>query len=309
MKKHCWNLVLVDVRKPRGARSVRISGLLIALCVTVVVIGLAGFGHLAYRGASYAFAVYSAVGQNRENNKLKTQIDNLERFVAKKTDGIVEFAAFEDSARLKYGMEAISGDVRKAGVGGFPSIEDMHYSSMKDPLIIRAEALRMQVTALNHQTELQEATFSQVSRHAQRTHNYLAKRPAIWPTQGRMTSPFGYRHHPLGGGRRMHEGIDIANSVWTPIHATADGRVRETSSGTHFGNMVKIDHGEDYMTLYAHMIRYAVTAGQPIKRGDLVGYMGSTGKSTGNHLHYEVRHRGRLVNPLHFIIPEEQIVD
>jgi murein DD-endopeptidase MepM/ murein hydrolase activator NlpD len=209
-------------------------------------------------------------------------------------------------------MEAISSDVRKAGVGGFPSREDILYSSMmNDPLIVKAESLRMQVSALNHQAELHESTFYQVSKHAQKVHSNLAKRPAIWPATGRLTSTFGYRYHPFNGLRLMHEGLDIANNIWTPIYATADGQVKEVSSWTHFGNMVKISHDSngEYVTLYEKKKKAAVTQGQAIKRGDVIGYMGNTGRSTGPHLHYEVHRNGRPINPLQFIVPEEQIVD
>jgi murein DD-endopeptidase MepM/ murein hydrolase activator NlpD len=109
----------------------------------------------------------------------------------------------------------------------------------------------------------------------------------------------------------MHEGLDIANSVWTPIYATADGQVKEVSSISHFGNMVRISHdsNDEYITLYAHMQKAAVTQGQAIKRGDVIGYMGSSGRSTGPHLHYEVHHNGRPVDPMRFIVPIDQIVD
>jgi murein DD-endopeptidase MepM/ murein hydrolase activator NlpD len=303
-------LIFADTRESKGVRSFGIPVPLIIALVVAALVGLAGFGRIVYLGSSYALAVYNAAEQRRENNRLKIKIESLDRFVKQETDAISVLAEYEDNARLKYGMEAISGDVRKAGVGGFPSREDILYSSMADPLIMKAEALRLQVSSLNHQAELQESTFSQVTESVHRVHSNLAKRPSIWPAHGRLTSTFGYRYHPFTGLRLMHEGIDIANDIWTPIYATADGVVIEVSMGTHFGNMARISHNNGkYITLYAHMQKTAVIQGQFVKRGDVIGYMGNTGRSTGSHLHYEIRRDGRLVNPMAYIVAVDQIVD
>jgi murein DD-endopeptidase MepM/ murein hydrolase activator NlpD len=288
------------------------SAFLIGVCAAAAVIGLAGFGRLVYVGVTYAVAAYDAAEQHRENGRLRDQVENLERFVGQKADNINRLTDYEDNARLKYGMPAISSDVRKAGVGGYPSSDDILYASMLDPISVKAESLRMQVSSLNHQAELQESTFLQVSRHAQRVQGSLTKRPATWPATGRLTSTFGYRYHPFNGLRLMHEGIDIANNLWTPIHATADGQVKEASMSAGFGNVVKITHNTyegEYITVYAHMQKSAVVQGQAVKRGDVIGYMGNTGRSTGTHLHYEVHKGGRPINPMEFIVPADQIVD
>jgi murein DD-endopeptidase MepM/ murein hydrolase activator NlpD len=310
MHKRKWNLIFAGSRDSRDARALGVPRPLVAVLVLIALVGLAGFGRVVYLGLGYAYAVYNVAEQRRDNERLKGKIESLERFVKQETDVILRLAAFEDSARMKYGLEAISSDVRKAGVGGFPSREDILYSEMTDPLIVMAEALRLQASALSHQAELQESTFSQVTAAVRKVHGDLAQRPSIWPTNGRLTSTFGFRYHPFSGLRLMHEGIDIANNPWTPIYATADGQVKEVSSWTHFGNMVKISHNNGrYITLYAHMQKAAVTAGQFVKRGDVIGYMGSTGRSTGPHLHYEVHREGRPVDPMQFIVAVDQIVD
>lgn len=121
-----------------------------------------------------------------------------------------------------------------------------------------------------------------------------ASTPSIWPTSGDVSSPYGLRW----GGSDFHPGMDIANDVGTPIVATADGVV--TTAGYNsggYGNMVDIDHGNGYTTRYGHMSSVVVSAGQTVKRGQIIGYMGSTGFSTGPHLHYEIRVHGELVNP------------
>jgi len=121
--------------------------------------------------------------------------------------------------------------------------------------------------------------------------------PSIWPTSGRITSSYGYRLSPFGYGRQFHSGIDIGASRGTPIYATADGKVTFAGYQGGYGYVVFISHGYGYSTVYAHMSKIAARAGQSVQRGDVIGYVGSSGRSTGPHLHYEVRVNGSTVNP------------
>ena len=126
----------------------------------------------------------------------------------------------------------------------------------------------------------------------------IAVTPSIWPATGDVSSPYGLRW----GGTDFHPGIDIANDAGTPIIATADGIV--TAAGWNsggYGNMVDIDHGNGLMTRYGHAQRVVVTTGQQVKRGQVIAYMGSTGFSTGPHVHYEVRVNGKPVNPSSYL--------
>ena len=126
--------------------------------------------------------------------------------------------------------------------------------------------------------------------------------PSIQPIANfTFTSAYGVRSDPFRGAAAMHAGIDLASPAGTPIYATADGVIDRAEWFGGYGNMVEIDHGKGIATRYGHMSRIAATAGQRVKRGDLIGYVGSTGRSTGNHLHYEVRIDGRAVNPLPFL--------
>lgn len=121
--------------------------------------------------------------------------------------------------------------------------------------------------------------------------------PSIWPTSGRITSSYGYRISPFGYSRQFHSGIDIGASRGTPIYATADGSVRFCGYQSGYGYVVHLSHGYGYTTVYAHMSKIAARSGQSVQRGDLIGYVGSSGRSTGPHLHYEVRVNGNTVNP------------
>ncbi|GGE02729.1 hypothetical protein GCM10011515_22950 [Tsuneonella deserti] len=118
---------------------------------------------------------------------------------------------------------------------------------------------------------------------------------------GSTSSGYGMRTHPVLGGMRAHKGIDLAAPVGTPVYATADGKVERADWFSSYGLYVAIEHGSDLETRYAHMSRLAVAAGQHVNKGDIIGYVGTTGRSTGPHLHYEVRVSGEAVNPIPYM--------
>ncbi|MDZ7588973.1 MAG: M23 family metallopeptidase [Parasphingorhabdus sp.] len=123
-----------------------------------------------------------------------------------------------------------------------------------------------------------------------------------------LTSNFGVRSDPFGGGRRAHKGLDMAGPVGTPIYATADGIVGRAQWVSGYGNFIEINHGNEIQTRYGHMSKLNVAANQRVKSGDLIGFMGSTGRSTGSHLHYEVRIAGEAVNPVPFMQSNDFLV-
>ena len=131
----------------------------------------------------------------------------------------------------------------------------------------------------------------------------MAATPSIWPTSGDVTSRFGSRNSPWGdGGSDWHPGIDIANNMGTPIFATADGEVVGSGWSDGYGNLVQINHGNGLSTFYGHNSQIIVRVGQVVKKGQVISYMGSTGNSTGPHVHYEVRINGTVVNPESFLV-------
>ncbi len=126
--------------------------------------------------------------------------------------------------------------------------------------------------------------------------------PSRMPVEGvRLTSDFGMRTHPVLGGRRGHKGVDLAGPVGTPVLATADGVVSKAEWFSSYGLYISLEHGAEIQTRYAHMSRLNVYSGQRIRKGDVIGYIGSTGRSTGPHLHYEVRIAGVAVNPVPYL--------
>lgn len=128
-----------------------------------------------------------------------------------------------------------------------------------------------------------------------------ATRPSIWPTMGDVTSQFGWRNSPNDGSNDYHPGVDIANNVGTPVVATGDGKVIVSGRASGYGNLIEIDHGNGITTFYGHNSQLIVQVGQMVKKGQMIAYMGSTGNSTGPHVHYEIRVNGTPVNPANFL--------
>jgi murein DD-endopeptidase MepM/ murein hydrolase activator NlpD len=125
--------------------------------------------------------------------------------------------------------------------------------------------------------------------------------PSLWPVNGWITSTMGYRQDPITGDSDFHPGLDIAGDRGEPVHVTAAGTVRESGYQTGYGNIVTIDHGFGLQTRYGHLLSYSVKPGDTVKRGDVIGRVGATGRATGYHLHYEVLANGRLLNPLQLL--------
>ena len=129
-----------------------------------------------------------------------------------------------------------------------------------------------------------------------------AATPSIWPTHGWLSSSMGNRADPFTGERDFHPGLDISADKGDPIYSTADGKVTHAASAGNYGNLVILDHGYGIETRYGHMSAFKVTVGQAVKRGDLLGLVGATGRATSSHLHYEVRANGRILNPLQLLL-------
>ena len=147
-----------------------------------------------------------------------------------------------------------------------------------------------------------ESRLSSVRSNVDKRNALAAATPSIWPAHGWLSSRVGTRQDPITGARDFHDGLDISADNGTPVYATADGTVRAAGREGGYGNLVVVDHEYGLETRYGHLSRFMVKPGAKVKRGDVVGLIGSTGRSTGAHLHYEVRVNGRLLNPLQLLL-------
>ena len=141
-----------------------------------------------------------------------------------------------------------------------------------------------------------------VRRKVEKRESLMNATPSIWPVHGWLSAGYGMRSDPFDGDRDFHPGLDISADKGTPIFATAAGKVELAAPSGDYGNLVVVDHGYGLVTRYGHLSKFAVWQGQEIKRGDIIGYVGSTGRATGPHLHYEVLANGKLMNPLQLLV-------
>ena len=237
------------------------------------------------------------------------EIDNLKLHYAilnKKIDELNTVAdALEERDnniyRTYFNTAPISDEERKAGFktkNRYAELEGFDNSEL-------VKNTTQHVDILSKELAIQSKSLDEILKLAKAKDNLLSAIPAIQPVKNenlrRMASGFGYRSDPFTKARKMHEGMDFTAKTGTPIYATGDGVVaRADNSASGFGNHIVIRHGYGYETLYAHLSKYKARAGQRVKRGDIIGYIGSTGRSEGPHLHYEVHKDGKVVNPLNF---------
>ena len=147
-----------------------------------------------------------------------------------------------------------------------------------------------------------ESRLQTVRSNVDKRNSLAAATPSIWPTHGWLSSSMGNRADPLTGEKDFHPGLDISADKGDPVYATADGKVSSAAMAGNYGNLVVIDHGFGIETRYGHLSAFKVHDGQVVKRGDLLGLVGMTGRTTGAHLHYEVRANGRILNPLQLLL-------
>ena len=253
-----------------------------------------------------------------KEKRLKSEIENLVLqydILSKKMiqiDLVLDDIQHRDDNiyRVIFEADPIPSSIRKAGFGGVNRYKDIRNFSNAELVIEAAK----KADKLSKQLYIQSKSFDEVIDLAKNKADMLASIPAIQPIAnkdlGRVASGYGYRIHPIYKTRKLHTGMDFTAPQGTPIYATGDGKIAKVRrSRRGYGNHVIVDHGYGYQTLYAHMTKYIVYRGQKVKRGEIIGYVGSTGTSVAPHLHYEVIKNKRKINPVNYyyndLSPEE----
>lgn len=270
-----------------------------AVCIAVVILAGALF--------NYRYTINTANAEKAELERLRqtngSQVQQIED-LAKKTAGLQ--ADMERLNALDAELRRIvnNEDTTAASRSGLnrPPVPGGTHGGQGGPVMTTdIVALERMVSQLQQGVQAREESLRELKEELVAKQTRMAATPSIWPTQGEVTSRFGWRSSPWGGGSDYHPGIDIANSEGTPIVATADGEVVQSEWFGGYGKMVQIDHGNGIATVYGHNSQLLVRSGQRVKRGEVIAYMGNTGYSTGSHVHYEVRVNGTAVNPSSFL--------
>ena len=240
--------------------------------------------------------------QARELETMKLNYNLLNRKIALMEEGLSAIEERDNNLyRVYFNSAAISNEERRAGLGSVNRYKDLEDFNNSDLIINSSKKVDEIMKAL----AIQSVSLDEVTKLAKQKAVLLKAIPAIQPVKNEelkhMASGFGYRSDPFTKIRKFHKGMDFSAKTGTPIYATGDGNVvKADGSLSGYGNHIEISHGYGYLTLYAHLSKYKVKAGQKVKRGDIIGYVGSTGRSEAPHLHYEVHKNGEVVNPLNF---------
>ncbi len=219
--------------------------------------------------------------------ELATQVSSLQSAI----DDLSQQAELDPAARQA--MARLPASIRSRAMGGGIS---------GSPLAVRRESPESTFGVLKDLLGVLEDRLTTVRKGVEGRQALAAALPSLWPlSSGWLTSNYGSRKDPLTGEADFHAGLDISADRGVPVHATADGTVQLASYSGNYGNCIEVAHGFGIATRFGHLSSYAVRVGQRIKRGDVIGYVGATGRTTGPHLHYEILLNGQPINPLKFL--------
>ena len=238
----------------------------------------------------------------QENTVLNQRIQDISSGVANLRTHLNRLDERERMLRMLANLPQLDTETRLMGVGDDYEPED-HQNELMTQALRMGMDVQSNVETLLRQADLQRASFDRIESEFSDNIEYRDHLPSIWPvarTQCYISSGFGYRVDPFNGRRRIHKGVDLAGQTGTPVVATANGVVTTVYRGRYIGLEVKIDHGNGYVTQYGHLNAARVRVGQTVSRGQQIGDLGSTGRSTGPHVHYGVFINGRAVNPLDY---------
>ncbi len=295
--------VMIVPHNRKRIREITISQrTIIVAAVSLVMVALIGVGYaVGFHIRSHQRAELQNL--RAENQQLSTRIHEMAGSVVTLKTQMGEIERREEMLRVLANLPRMDTETRMMGIGG--PYED----SMIDQIGPLSQAARLgmdvhaSVEQLLRQAQFQRQSFQNLEQAFRDSLEFRDHLPSIWPvppSQVYISSSFGYRLDPYTGRRRMHKGVDLAGRTGTPIVATANGIVRRATSGRYIGLVVQIDHLYGYNTVYGHMSKTLVKEGQHVTRGQIIGEMGNTGRSTGPHLHYSVVHNGHAVDPLNY---------
>ena len=254
-------------------------------------------------GANPNLTIYSL---KRENEELKKEIKRLAESYNEISADIDSISLMNEQLRVTANLQPISDDEKLLGTGGS---EDISFSSLniRD---FEITGLLKSADEMINTVKFEKSQSKEIASKLSLNQKLFTSIPALKPTIGTYSiHGFGMRKHPILGIRKFHRGIDINCNWGTPVHSPGDGRVASVQRQSGFGLVIEIDHGFGYSTIYAHLSKALVKRGEKIKRGQVIAKSGNSGLSSGPHLHYEVHHNGKALDPIDFFFDEYTFFD
>lgn len=284
---------IVIIYSRAGIKSLQVNRSLItaALCILVFLFtaSLVGYWQLGRIGYD-AFAKWNV---SRKHADLLSKLDMVRIDVSKFNSELRKTFRSNDRVRAIFGIKAINNEERMVGIGGKEI----------------ATGLDLQLLRIDKQMEFELWNLKNTYSRVYGKLSLYEHTPLIVPVFGRISSRFGVRVHPVLEKSLFHKGIDIANTVGTYVYATADGKVKKVEYDNVSGKYIVINHGYGYSTMFAHLNDVFVRRGERVERFQPIATLGNTGRTTGPHLHYEVRIKNQAVNPENFFMPNDFVVD
>lgn len=307
MRKHYTVLVIDDKGSP--VRETLISKRLIWMVSLMAIITVSAIGFGAYQ---YSRLYRNAAENVQIRNQLteqqlsleaqRRQINSFAQNINELKSNLVNLSQFEQKIRILANLEHKKDQASLFSVGGSMPDDLETNGSLKEDHDRLMRQMHEQIGQINQGAVVQQQSFETLLTSLKDKRNLLAATPSLRPTTGWISSDFGYRVSPFTGRREFHKGLDIANREGTPIIAPADGVITYADNRWLIGNMITIDHGYGMLTRFGHLEKILKKKGDRVKRGETIAMMGNTGRSTGPHLHYEVRLNGVPVDPMKYIL-------
>ncbi len=283
-------------------RQLKIPKVLFILSFILLLMAVAGFAYVIQDYLIIKKQMPDLVALKKANQEKDVQLISLARRINRMSENMVESKTFVNQLRVMVNLEPNEDNTQFLGVGGSDP-------TFLDPKSVRDQGHRKLVRMMHQSlddldTEIvaQTKDMTDLTQYLKTQKSMMARTPSIWPTRGWISSRFGYRISPFTNKKEFHRGLDICTRIGSPIVAPADGIVSRVGKDYGYGNIVTLSHNQGLKTRYAHLKKILVKKGQAVKRGQKIGLVGKTGRTTGPHLHYEVHLNGVPVNPLQYIL-------
>jgi murein DD-endopeptidase MepM/ murein hydrolase activator NlpD len=304
MPKHFYTLLIIPHKKKDSVKKFLATPLHFRLTGIFSAIFLCFFGYCAFDYLSIKLEQMELANLRQMASTQQEQIDTLQEKISFFDRKLADLMQVDEKIRTmaseltgKRG-KAVAKDKIPAreqlrGIGGPMPVDEVGPDKLNK--------LNHHMDQLLQDASARERSLAELQEYLRAQRSLAAVTPSLWPVTGWVTSEFGRRTNPFGGRGEFHSALDIATKLGAPIQAPADGIVANVEKRPDMGLMIQVEHGRGIQTLYAHLFRAAVSKGQVVKRGDVIGYVGNSGRSTGAHLHYSVSLNGVYVNPRKYL--------
>ena len=249
------------------------------------------------------FSLKAVKYHKKNNEKLQTVIQNQQLEIKELKNQIKSIGERDENLRRLVKLPSIDSDTRKLGVGGTSDNEKLNDINYLLPIDTDLKEIHKDINYIKRSINLEKMSYAEIEKAVNEDLDKILHKPAIYPVmmeKCRFSSGFGYRKDPFSKKRKLHEGHDFSGKIGSEVLCTANGTVRSSKWNGSFGNYIEIDHGNGYVTVFGHLSKRLVKKGDKVERGEIIGKLGNTGRSTAPHLHYEIKYNKKRIDPSDF---------